>query len=158
MQNALLVADFSDYLQYTNMTAEQIRQVFGEYDDYTYEVDFANVPAAGETPQALTIQRDSHFVWEKSVFASFPDNNQVLYSQYPQPNILVDIEDATGTRFLNNAPVPVPSVFGIPGFPYVLPCPRLIRSNTTFRFTLTNPGAVAQNLKLSLIGKKFYRM
>jgi hypothetical protein len=143
----------------SNLSADELEEVFGKSDFYTYELDFAAVLHGGVTPQTLsfTVQTDANFLWQEAVMfadigaAAFTVNSQ------PVPNILMLITDTGAGRQLMNAPVPVTNIFGLGREPKVLRNPRWFAKMATVQVQVNNiDAAIDYNLRLSFIGTKFF--
>ena len=148
-----------DYNTLSKMTAEQLDQVFGVRDIFTYEIDFPALAAAGGTATgSFTVQADSNFLWERACyFADVAAAAQTNDSRVV-PLVTCSIQDGGSGRKLMAAEVPIPSIFGIGNEPFDLPTPRFFRAQTQVIVSVTNfSAATAYNLRLSFIGTKFFK-
>ncbi len=143
----------------SNLTADDLEEVFGKSDFFTYEIDFAALLHGGNTPQtsSFTIQTDANFLWqEASYFADIGGAAFVLNTQ-PIPNIEILITDTGAGRQLMNAPVPMTNIFGFGREKSVLRNPRWFAKMASVQIQVNNiDAAVDYNLKLSFIGTKFF--
>lgn len=155
--------DASEYYQnhgpLSNLTADELEEIFGKSDFYVYEIDFATLVHGGNTPQtsSFNIQTDANFLWqEANVFAdiagaAFTNNSQ------PIPNVQILITDTGAGRQLMSAPVPVTNIFGLGRETKVLRNPRWFAKMASIQVQVNNiDAAVDYNLKLSFIGTKFF--
>jgi len=149
---------YAETLRLATMTTAQLRAVYGDFDVYTYELDFFALASGAEATQSLVIQQDSHFLWERAIHQTFAGTVGVGCGVLPLPNCEVEITDTASGRTLQSAPVFVSSVFGNTVSPFVLPVPRFMRANTQLSVRLINQNsAAALNVRLSFAGKKFFR-
>lgn len=144
--------------QLSQMSDQQLTQLFGVRDFFVYELDFATVAAAATPQSSFTVQADSNFLWQYgAMFADIAgavqtDSSRVL------PLISCQIQDSSSGRNLMSGNVPVISVFGDGNLPFLLPSPRFFRALTQVNVTLNNfSAATTYNLKLQFIGTKFFK-
>lgn len=150
---------FADSLTYAQMSPAQLADAFGHFDNFVYELDFANLASGTEATQSIIIQQDAHFVWEQAAMQTNQGTAQTTYGSVYLPQVRINLLDNTSGRFLSNIPGALTSLFGYTALPYVLPVPRLCRVNTQLSVRLINDSSpAALNIKLSFIGKKFYRV
>jgi hypothetical protein len=129
-------------------------------DWFAYQVPvFSNLAANGGTAtNQIVIQNDSDFEWVAGSLAFDQAAAAYTYQNTPIPNMSVLIVDGGSGRQLMNAPVPVISVFGLPGKPKMLPISKVFGRTAVVQFTVTNyDAAVANgNLRLTLHGWKIF--
>lgn len=127
---------------------------------FIYQVPvFTNLAAtSGTATNQLQIQADSDFEWTHGVYEFDLAAAAVTLSTQSVPNMTVQIADTGSGRFMMNAAVPVPSLFGPLTKPRRLPISKIFKANSSVAFTAVNfDAAVATgNLRLSLIGWKLY--
>jgi len=150
-----------DYTELSQLTDQQLTEIFGVRDFFTYELDFASLPSVtGNTAQAsFTVQADSNFLWQQAAFfadiaaAAQTDSSRVI------PLVSCVITDSSSGRQLSSSAVPLTSLFGNGQLPYILPTPRFFRAQTQVNVSLLNFAVVntTYNLKLSFIGTKFFK-
>lgn len=129
-----------------------------DYYTYAIEIPTLTVAAAVATGQ-ISIDADSDFVWEKSSYfadvagAAQTDANKVV------PLVSVAITDSGSGRNLQNIPVPIDTIAGRAGLPFLVPSPRVFAANSNITLVFTNYSAATDyaNLYYVFIGyKKFY--
>lgn len=153
-----LLPGLLDYNVLSQMSDQQLKELFGLRDFFTQELDFAAV-AAGDTPSAsFTVQNDANFLWQMGAFvadisgAAQTDSSRVL------PLVSCIIKDQSSGRDLMQNPVPITSLFGDGSLPFILPTPRFFQANTQVTLNLLNfSNATTYNLKLQFIGTKFFK-
>lgn len=141
-----------------DLTPEQLQDAFGVSDFFTYEVDFSALAPAATQQFTFTVQADSNFLWQRACFQADVAGAAFTYSSQPIPNVTVAIQDTSSGRQLMSSPVPIPSLFGVGHEPSDLITPRWFRANTQVTLSVNNyDAAVTYNLRLSLIGTKFFQ-
>lgn len=147
------------YTELSQMSDQQLTDIFGVRDFFTYELDFASLAANGGTAQSsFTVQADSNFLWQYGTFfadvaaAAQDDSSRVL------PLISCTITDSSSGRQLMSGNTPLLALFGTGQLPFILPSPRFFRAQTQVNVSLLNFSAASTyNLKLSFIGTKFFK-
>lgn len=127
-------------------------------DFFIYEIDFAALaPAASATAQ-LAVQADADFIWSKAAQMSDIAAAAETVSSQVIPLASVLITDSGAGRQLMNTAVPIFNIFGNGQIPFILPRPRIFRSQSVVTVQVTNySAATTYNIKLSFIGEKgFY--
>lgn len=126
-------------------------------DFFIYQIDFASLAAGVSAVGNISIQADSDFRLEKTVYftaigaAGQTDSSRVI------PLITVLITDTTSGRQLSSAAVPVPSMFGTAEDPFIWETPHIFPARTTMNISIANFDASnAYVLRLSFIGTKLY--
>lgn len=113
----------------------------------------------GTATNQLLIQADSDFEWVAGAYEFDVAAAQTTISAQPVPNMTIQIQDTGSGRFMSNAAVPVPNLFG-PGIARARPLPitKLFKANSSISFIAVNfDAAVATgNLRLTLLGWKLY--
>ncbi len=127
----------------SKLSDQELTNLFGVRDFFTYEIDFAGITAAGGVAQnTFNVQSDSNFLWQYGCFfadiagATQTDSSRVV------PDITVLIQDTASGRQLMSAPVPVPAIFGYGSLPFLLPTPRFFRAQTQVVVSVTNNSAL----------------
>lgn len=127
---------------------------------FAYQVPvFSNLAAAtGTATNQLLIQADADFEWTHGVYAFSLADAAQEWNTYDVPNMSIQIADTGSGRFMMNAAVPVPSMFGFFGNPRQLPISKVFKANSSVAFTAVNfDAAVATGqLRLTLLGWKLY--
>lgn len=129
-------------------------------DFFVYVVNFTALAAAGGVGNGnIQIQADSDFKWVKSCYHVDIALAAQQEATRQIPLCTVNITDSASGRALMNAPVPVPSLFGHEGQPFILPIARIFKANSNIAIAVANFDAAAiYNLRLSFIGTKIFRM
>lgn len=128
-------------------------------DFFVYEAQATTIAAAGGTQtDTIQIQADAHFIWQKAVFEADLAGVAQLESTRIIPNVNIQITDSGSNRQLFFNPVPIPSVFGMSGLPFILPNPRLFLKTSTIQIDFTSfEAAATPTIRLAFIGYKFYQ-
>lgn len=144
--------------RYQNL--REYEQLERNRDFFVYEAEVAAIPIAGGTAtDTIQIQADADFVWQKAVFEADIAGAAQEEATRIIPNVLIQITDTGSNRQLFFNPVPIPSVFGLSGLPFILPNPRLFAKVSTIQIDFTSFEAViTPDIRLSFIGYKFYRL
>lgn len=126
-------------------------------DCYVYQVNVASLAGGANTTSTINIRADANFVLHKlAMYADIAaavqtDSSRVL------PAVTLQITDTGPGRQLFSDVVPLPSIFGAGGLPFILPGPRLFAANSTISFAFTNiSAATTYRIYLSLIGVQIY--
>ena len=126
-------------------------------DFFIYQLDFASIASGGTGTGNLSIQADSDFRLEKTVYfaayvaASQTDSSRVI------PLVTALITDTGSGRQLSSAAVPIPSMFGIAQDPFIWETPHIFGARSTLTVNLANfDGANPYVIRLSFIGTKLY--
>ena len=128
-------------------------------DYYTYSIEIASIASSASATGQISIDSDSDFVWEKSSYfadvagAAQTDANKVV------PLVTVAITDSGSGRNLQNIPVPIDTIGGRAGLPFLIPSPRVFVANSNITMVFSNYSAATtyENLYYVFIGyKKFY--
>lgn len=148
-RRALDIADTSSYLALYARSGQSILGI--DYFGYNCEID--NL-AAGASGQALVqIQSDSDFVL---TYLSANGLVTATGATLGFLNATTQITDTgTGKTFFNQ-PALMGLVFGLSGYPFLLPAPRLIAPNTNIKFDITNLTATANTYYISMLGARIY--
>lgn len=128
-------------------------------DFFIYEADVLELDAGATATASFVIQADAAFMLQKmSIMADIAGAAQTRNSLVV-PLCSIQITDTGSGRNLFNQPVPVPSVFGIAGEPFILSLPKEFAPNATVALTISNYSASSKyNLRMSFVGQKlFYR-
>lgn len=143
-----------------------------EKHPHNFEVDFATTITQGSTntfaaPTAagaivvtgnFLVDASSPWLWVSQSYQADVAGAAVTVSTRPSPNCVVLITEAASNRQWMNGPVPVPSIFGVSGLPYMLPQPRLLPGNSNVQLQMTNYDAASvPNIRLTFHGYRFYQ-
>lgn len=148
-RRSLDIANSSTYLAQFARTGRNILGI----DYYSYSTTMLNVTSAASATSLIQIQSDSDFVL---VYLS--GTMLITSSQIPPTfnSATVQIQDTgTGKTFFNQ-PALMGLVFGVGGYPFTLPSPRVIAPNTNVKFDVTNLLAVAQDFYITMQGARIY--
>jgi hypothetical protein len=132
---------------------------YGAFDFFIYEVDFSSIAPAGSSTQSFTVQQEADFLLTKITMT--PDIAAAAYvnAAVPVPLVTIMINDTGSGRNLMSSAVPLPSIFGNGGLPFILPRQRLFVASSVVNITLTNyDAATTYNIRLAFIGEKAFRM
>lgn len=147
------------YNELSQMSDQQLTDIFGVRDFFTYELDFAAVVGNSGTAQSsFTVQADSNFLWQYG--AMFADLAAAAQTESGRvvPLISCTITDSSSGRQLMSGNTPLASLFGTGSLPFILPSPRFFRAQTQVNVSLLNFSASnTYNVKLQFIGTKFFK-
>lgn len=147
-----------DYTALSQLTDQQLTDIFGVRDFFTYELDFAALATPGGTAQSsFTVQADSNFLWQQAAFFADIAAADEEVATRVIPLVSCVITDSSSGRQLSSGNVPLNSLFGTGELPYILPTPRFFRAQTQVNVSLLNFGLSTYNIKLSFIGTKFFK-
>jgi hypothetical protein len=126
-------------------------------DFYAYQIDFAAIAAGGVGTGNISIQADSDFRLEKTVYftaiaaAGQTDSTRVI------PLMTALITDTSSGRQLSSAAVPISSMFGIAQDPFIWETPHIFGARSTLTVSVSNfDAANTYVLRLTFIGTKLY--
>jgi hypothetical protein len=134
-------------------------------DIYIYEAQALTLAASGTTTDTIQIEADSSFILQKlthhtqapAATALAASALGLVASQVIVPPVAIVITDTGSGRQLMPGPIPIPSLFGVGGLPFILPNPRLFMRNSTIQIAFTNLDATnAYSVRLAFIGYKVY--
>src|SRR5258708_3422974 len=100
-------------------------------DFFVYEIDFLNLLAGSTRNGVIQIDADSDFKWVKATQITDNAGVSIDVSTMPIPLATVQILDGSSSRQLSSAPVPIGSIFGTPGLPFILSVPKIFKSRST---------------------------
>lgn len=150
-----------DYTTLSQMSNQQLTDIFGVRDFFTYEVDLTNVnfTGSGQTVQgSFTVQADANFLWQYGAHMSDLAGAAETSGTLVIPLVTATITDSSSGRQLMSAGVPIGSIFGNGTLPFLLPTPRFFRAQTTVTVSVTNYSAANNyNIRLQFIGTKFFK-
>jgi hypothetical protein len=127
-------------------------------DFFVYEINFLALASGATQNGVIQIDADSDFKWVKGTHFTDIAAAAVNINNLPQPLATVQILDGSSSRQLSSAPVPVPSLFGVPGLPFILPVPKIFKARSTINITITSYEAVnTNNIRLQFMGNKIYQ-
>lgn len=107
-------------------------------DFFAYAFTSGTLASGASASNTVNIEADSNFILQKlTVFATIA-GAAVTESTEVLPLIRLQITDNGSGRNLFNQPIAVPTLFGSGQRPFILPIPRLFRSNSSINFTYTN--------------------
>lgn len=127
-------------------------------DFFVYNVNYADI-APGDTQQGnIQIQADSAFKWTAAAMQADTDEAAYTEATRPLPLCTLQIVDTGSGRQLFFNPLPIETIFGSGGLPFILPVPRIFMARSNISLTLTNfDAAVTYNVRLQLIGTKVFQ-
>lgn len=132
---------------------------YGAYDFFIYEVDFSNLASGGSQTNSFTVQQEADFLLTKINMTVDVAAASYVNAAVPVPLVTIMVNDTGSGRNLMSSAVPLPSIFGNGGLPFILPRQRLFVASSVVNITLTNyDAATAYNIRLSFIGEKAFRM
>lgn len=127
-------------------------------DFFVYNVTFQDI-APGDTQQGnIQIQADSVFKWTAAAMQA--DIAAAAYTEAtrPLPLCALQMVDTGSGRQLFFNPLPIETIFGNGGLPFILPVPRIFMARSNISLTLSNfDVAVTYNVRLQLIGTKVFK-
>lgn len=129
---------------------------FTNQDFFVYSPGAVFAIAGGATStQQIQIESDAEFLCTKLAYfvdialAIQTDSTRVI------PLITLQITDGGSSRNLFSSPQPLSSVAGEGDKPFMLPVPRVFRSNSTITLAFSNfSAATTYNVRFSMIGIK----
>ena len=133
------------------------RQIPVTRDIFTHPVDVSSLAPGASTTVAVNFENDSSFTWLKSTYTCYKDDLEYLSEGFLYvPDILVSVNDAGSSRNWMSSGVPLGTIAGVDGFPFILPEPQTYRGNSTVLFSFTNYSASVtwKSIQLALIGYK----
>lgn len=139
------------------MAAPNLPQ-YQAFDFFVYEVDFSAVAAGGAPTSSFTVQQEADFILTKiNMFADIAGAAQTESSRVI-PLATIMINDTGSGRNLMNSAVPLESLFGAGGLPFILPRQRIFVASSVVNITLNNfSAATTYNIRLSFIGEKAFK-
>lgn len=145
----------SPYIQAIAKPGRAIQNI--EYYSYNTLIGSAAAPLVNLVPQTSTIetQADSDFaITFMSAAVLETVNGIATYNN----NITLQIQDLSTGKLFFNIPTVVGLVTGGGGFPFVLPAPRVVASNSQLLFTAMNRDSAINpvGLYIALHGSRIY--
>jgi hypothetical protein len=134
-------------------------------DLYVYEAQALALAASASVTDIIQIEADSSFILQKLAYhnqapaatALAANALGLVEAQRIITPVAVVITDTGSGRQLMSTPIPIHSLFGSGGLPFILPNPRLFMRNSTIQVTFTNLDATnAYTVRLAFIGYKIY--
>lgn len=130
-------------------------------DFYVYEVESLLLAAGVSSTDTIQIEADSDFWLQKLAYDANDDTAIPTANTRPVPAASIVIADTGSGRQFMNAAIPIASIFGSGGLPFILPHPRFINRNGSITVTFTNfsneiGAGATYNLRLAFIGYKIY--
>lgn len=140
--------------QLASMTDQQLQQLFGIRDIFSYELSTTALAAAGTATLSFTVQVDSNFLWQAGMM--IVDTTGTVAAA---PLITATITDSSSGRQLESQSGPVATWFGTGQLPFLLPTPRFFRGGTQVTLAISNYSAATTytNAKFSFMGTKFFK-
>lgn len=126
-------------------------------DFFSHTLTFAALAAGAGTTGIINIPAAYDFIWSKAEY--FADVAAAAQTESTRviPLCTILLTDSGSRRQLMDAPIPLTSIFGSPGLPFILPVPRLFARNSSITVAVANfSAATAYNLRLVLIGVAQY--
>lgn len=126
---------------------------------YSYSTGrLSAISVGGTLTTNILIQADSDFVLEKLTYYADIAGAAQTASTKIVPNVSVMLTSTGSGQNLFSANIPIDSVFGSGGLPFILPFPRLFPANSTLQISLTSfEAAITPILTLNFHGRKRYR-
>jgi len=122
---------------------------------YQYSFTFTGLAPNTNSTQTKNVQIDSDFVWIKGEYfadiasAGQTDSGRVI------PLCTAYVQDTASSYYLSDAPVPLPSLFGIGEIPFILPVPYVFAGGGTIVLNVFNfDAANIYNLRITMTGMK----
>lgn len=135
---------------------QQQRSQFVE-DFFVYNVDFLDIAPADVQQGNIQIQADSAFKWTAAAVQADIAGTSYEAATRPIPLCSLQIVDTGSGRQLFFNPLPVETIFGNGGLPFILPIPRIFMPRSNIALTLANfDAASTYNVRLQLIGCKVF--
>jgi type 1 fimbria pilin len=123
-----------------------------------YSIRFASLASGASGNGSIQIQADTSFEWTKAAFWADIANAAFTQSTQPFPNVGVQILDTGTGRNIFDQAIPVPTVFGTPGLPYILPVPYTFAPRSSIAVSVANfDAAVTYDLWLIFQGYKIFQ-
>ncbi len=126
-------------------------------DFYTYALDYGALAAgvAGAS-QKIQAEANSWFVLYKMAQFSAVAGATQSSGTLIVPLCTITIQDTSAGWQWSNTPVPLGSIFGSAGLPFILPNPRVWAPNSSITIQITNvaTGVNYSDITLSFIGKR----
>jgi hypothetical protein len=118
----------------------------------------AALAAGGSATQTLQFEVDSVFVWTKTSYHVDLAAAALTSSAYIIPLITVQIQDTATQRTMFFSPIPIATMAGHEGLPFMLPAPQIVTPAASLKFSFVNFSAATSytNLQLLLHGYKYY--
>ena len=122
---------------------------------FAYNMYFASIATTVTSTTSMQINADADFlVQEMSLFCYDLTTN----AQITAPISTIQLTESNGTSFFDQA-IHVLNCFGSAQLPFLLPVPRLLRSNSVLTGTLTNVVSTnAQRYMLTFHGRKIFQL
>lgn len=142
-------------------TADTVRAMLStsRRNAFTYPSPIiASIAAAGTAANSLQFDTDALFVWTKTSYHVDLAAAAITESTYPIPLVTVQIQDISSQRTLFQSPVPIETIAGKLGLPFILPAPQIITPGASLKFAFVNFSAATTytNLQLFMHGFKLY--
>lgn len=134
-----------------------LSNIQGTKDFFAYSFTSGALASSASASSTVNIEADSNFILQKlTVFATI-SNAAVTESTEVLPLVRLQITDNGSGRNLFNQPIAIPTLFGSGQRPFILPIPRLFRSNSSINFTYSNYSAgTSYVLDFTLSGVKIW--
>lgn len=132
----------------------------GRRDFYAYQaaVNTLAGTVGAQLQDIISIEADANFYLTKMAATGLIGDAAPTAAPFGViPAVSVQINDTGSGRNLFNEPVPLASIGGQAGLPFVLDYPRLVQRNSTLQVTFANLSTQAySDIFLTLIGFKVY--
>ena len=127
------------------------------FDFFVYETDFSALAAGTSQTSNFTIQQEADFWLSKITLTADIAAGAQTDSTRVIPLATILINDTGSGRNLMSSAVPLASIFGTGGLPFILPRQRIFVASSVVNITLTNYSAATDyNIRLSFIGEKAF--
>lgn len=123
-------------------------------ETYTYSQNVTNIGPTASGQGIIQVQADSDFALVEMSGAAI---NHATGAYVSTPNIITQVTDSgSGKTFFSQFTL-FPLVFGLAGFPYMLPSPRIIAPNTNIVIDVNNQdAAITFDVYYSFFGVRLY--
>lgn len=127
-------------------------------DFFIYEVDFSNLTAGNSQTGFFQVQQEADFLLSKLTMTVDIAGAAITESTRPVPLATLMINDTGSGRNLMAQAVPLGSLVGDGGLPFILPRQRVFVASSVVNVTLTNYSAATDyNIRLSFVGEKAFK-
>ena len=124
---------------------------------FTYSARVASIAPAASITSAIQIQGDARFLLQKmTMFADIGGAGQTESSRVV-PLVYFSMVDTGSSRNFTDQPIPLGTMFGSGGLPFIMPNQKIFERNSSISLTFTNFDAVnTYRLAIALIGTKLF--
>ena len=105
---------------------------------FTYQVVITALAPSASSTSSFTIDGDSDFFWSKMTAWAMVDDDGTDSGSIEVPAVTVLITNTTSGRNYSNAPVPLYSIAGNAGLPFILPIETFYAAKSTISIQFQN--------------------